>query len=182
MLSTTSEACRALNISKVRLNELARKGKAPRGPKPNQWDIDAIRAALGRNLDGRQVSPAQLIVAKPEPVQDIGKHTKDREPVGDSLEPAKGTLLYEQWRLTREKASREALDLKVAERKLLDVEDVRAAVSGMVIAFRAKALVIGDSLADKLAATSDPIACRELVDARVYEALESLVEYPASAA
>ena len=65
--------------------------------------------------------------------------------------------------------------------KLLDAEAVRAAVAGMVIAARTKFLVIGNELADKLAATSDPIACRELVE-RICEALEEFSEYPANAA
>jgi hypothetical protein len=59
MFSTTAETCRALHIGKVRLNELARKGKIRRGPKANQWDIDACKRALGRSVGQKKSLPAR---------------------------------------------------------------------------------------------------------------------------
>ena len=177
--ATTAEACAAFRISKGRLNELARKGKIPRGPRQDQWDLEAVRQALGRNLDIHQASPtrgaepARSIPAVP--VRPLST------PVGGDSLP-RGSIAHAQLLKTQAQAAIEGLKARVMDGKLLDAEEVRAAVAGMVIDFRSKALVIGDSLADKLAATSDPIACREMVDARVYEALESLVEYPANAA
>jgi hypothetical protein len=180
--STTAEACAALRISKVRLNELARKSKLPRGPRPNQWDIEACRRALGRNLDVHQVSPARGEV----PTGSIGRKgpapsaRQASAPLGGDTLP-RGSLAHAQLLKTQAQAAVEGMKARVMDGKLLDSEEVRAAVAGMVIAFRAKILVIGDELADKVAACSDAIACRELIDGRLYEALAELSEYPASA-
>jgi hypothetical protein len=75
-------------------------------------------------------------------------------------------------------------ELEEAEkrRNLLPADEVRDAVNGMVIGARAKLLVIGDELADKLASTSNAIKCREMVDERVAQALAELTEYPRQAA
>jgi hypothetical protein len=75
-------------------------------------------------------------------------------------------------------------ELEEAEkrRSLLSAEVVRDAVNGMVMGARSKLLVIGDELADKMAATSDPVKCRELMDERINQALSELAEYPADAA
>ena len=66
------------------------------------------------------------------------------------------------------------LECRKREGALLDAEEVRAAVAGMVIDFRAKILVIGDELGDRLAGMSDSIACRTLLDERLAQALEEL--------
>jgi len=66
------------------------------------------------------------------------------------------------------------LELEEKEKRLIDAEEVRESVAGMVIASRAKLLVIGDELCEKLASLSSAVACRELVDNRIAEALEAL--------
>ena len=95
--------------------------------------------------------------------------------------PRKGTLLYEQWRHTREKADREALDRKILEGLLLKREEVRTAVSGMISTVKTKLLMVGDELSDHLAASTDPVACRVMIDDRIHRALSELAGYPASA-
>jgi hypothetical protein len=176
--ATTAQAVTALHVSKVRLNELARKGKIPRGPKPNRWDIEACARALGRNLDVRQASPARGDVA-PKSIGRAGQTLSGRDG-GDDL--PRGSLAHAQLLHEQAKAAKAGLEARRLEGKLVAVDEVRDAVNGMVVAFRAKVLVIGDELADKLAATSDAIKCRELVDGRIYEALSVLSEYPAHAA
>ena len=88
---TTAEMIAVLGISKARLNEMARQGKIPRGPGPNQWDVDAAQAAVGRNLDLRQVSPARGEAAP----KTIGRRQADSALTGQNSpqgSPARGSL------------------------------------------------------------------------------------------
>jgi hypothetical protein len=48
---TTPGITAALGISGVRLNQLAREGRIPRGAKRGEWDLDAVRQAMARNID-----------------------------------------------------------------------------------------------------------------------------------
>ncbi|MEN6606915.1 MAG: hypothetical protein ABFD60_06700 [Bryobacteraceae bacterium] len=171
----TSELATMLGISRQRVNELGRQGKISREP-DGKWNPDKVRAALGKSLDGRQQSPARDRAEGPE--HNIGQH---REGSQDGAEPPKGTLLYEQWRLTREKADRERQDRLKDAGELLDRGEVKAAVSSMIGAAKNKLITIADELCDKLAATSDPVRCRELVDDRIHQALSELAEWPARA-
>lgn len=57
---------------------------------------------------------------------------------------------------------------------LLPREDVRAAVERTLTQFKAKLLPIGDRLSSELAIESDPIRCREIVDAPIRDALSDL--------
>jgi hypothetical protein len=185
----TSELAARLGISRQRVNELGRLGKITREP-DGKWDPAKVAAALGKNLDGRQQSPARervvemkardRAVAAPHKVG-AGGGRKAKDGSATEEHPPEGTLLYEQWRLTREKADREALDRQALEGALLKRDEVRAAVSSMISAAKSKFLTVGDELCDRLAATSDPIACREMVDARIHQALSELAEYPSCA-
>jgi phage terminase Nu1 subunit (DNA packaging protein) len=86
--------------------------------------------------------------------------------------------LYEQWRLTREKADREALDRKREEGSLVKRDEVSTSVSSMISATKTKLRMIPAELCDKLATTKDPIRCRELMERKINEALSELAEYP----
>jgi len=171
---STVELAAILGISRQRVNEFGRQGKITREP-DGKWDAAKVAAALGKSLDGRQASPARDRAEKPE--HSVGQHREQAA----GVEPPKGTLLYEQWRLTREKADREALDRKTLEGSLLKTEDVKATVSAMIGASKSKLITIADELCDKLAATSDPVRCRELVDGKIHQALSELAEWPARA-
>jgi phage terminase Nu1 subunit (DNA packaging protein) len=70
------------------------------------------------------------------------------------------------------------LDAQKAKGEVLDTEEVRNAVSGMIMACRAKLLALAGEICDKIAATSDPITVRELLDERIRQALAELAEYP----
>jgi phage terminase Nu1 subunit (DNA packaging protein) len=159
---STGELAKALGISRQRINQLGRQGKITREP-DGGWNQASVERELGRNLDHRQARPKAADYSEDVPSPDG---------------PPKGTLLYEQWRLTQEKADRAALDNAVLEGSLLKRDEVKDAVAGMIASSRAKLLVIGDELADKLASTADPIRCRNLVDDRIALALASLAEYP----
>jgi hypothetical protein len=58
--------------------------------------------------------------------------------------------------------------------ELLDADDVRAAVVGMITSAKSRLLTMADELCDRLAACSDPIGCRVLVDSEVRRALTAL--------
>jgi hypothetical protein len=178
--ATTAQACIALRVNKQRLNELARQGKLPRGPAPNRWDIAACKAAVARNLDIRQASPARGDVPRGSIGVKTAPRPMDARVGGDDL--PRGSQAHAQLLKLQAQAAIEGMKARQMDGRLLDSEEVRDAVNGMVVAFRSKVLVIGDELADKLASTSDAIKCREMVDARIYEALTALSEYPANAA
>lgn len=86
--------------------------------------------------------------------------------------------MYEQWRLTREKADREELDRKVLEGSLLKRSEVKTAVYGMLERFRSRMLLIADELCDRVAAETDTVRCREMIDRKLCDALSQLSEYP----
>ena len=163
----TQELAGILGISRQRINELGRKGKIERET-DGKWDVAKVREALGRNLDGSQPSK-------------VSEHPAAERELMETPEPKRGTLLYEQWRLTREKADRERLDREVLERNLLKSDEIRSAVCGMIAASKSRLITMPDELCDRLAAESDAIRCREMVAAKVHEALEQLSEWPVSA-
>ncbi len=176
----TADLAAILGISRQRVNELGRQGKIAREP-DGKWNPAKVAAALGKNLDGRQASPARDRAEKP--AHDVGQHKgqPDSQEQSDGPEPPKGTLLYEQWRLTREKADRERqVRLKDAG-ELLVRSEVRSAVAAMVNSACNRLATISDELCDKVAATSDPVRCRELIRAKINEARSELSEWPARA-
>ena len=72
------------------------------------------------------------------------------------------------------------LQLGAYEGKLLNRDEVRSAVSAMIGAAKNRLIVIADELCDELAATWDPVRCRELVNTRICQALNELSEWPAA--
>jgi hypothetical protein len=72
---------------------------------------------------------------------------------------------------------REAMALAKEKRKLLDGDEVRQAVGIMIAEVRQKLLQIGPELGMKLALETDAVACREMVDARIFQALAELAEF-----
>lgn len=140
-------------------------------------NFESADAAWLRNTNVRQSRPPQKTATKKR-VSGTGRKDQSGNQAEDRED---GSFLEAQRQREWERVKKEKLQRLTLEGKLLDTEKVREAVAGMIIDFRTKALVIGDELADKLAATADPIACRELVDSRIHQALESLAEYPANA-
>lgn len=110
------------------------------------------------------------------------KRTEDRPVEDPGPEQSDGSFFEAQRQREWERVKKDRLQRLALEGKLLDAERVRDAVSGMIITVRTKLLVIGDEMADKLASTSDPVRCRELVDGRISHALDELADYPANAA
>lgn len=79
------------------------------------------------------------------------------------------------------RVKREKLAIEKEERQLVRKDEVRSAVSGMIVAARSRLSTIADELCDRLAAESDPVRIAGLINSKVNEALSHLAEYPASA-
>jgi hypothetical protein len=186
----THQLAELLGISRQRVNELGRIGKLTREP-DGTWDPGKARLALGRNLDHRQPSPSAAAIKKAS--KDIGRHTSgrkgtngSRESAGDwgprgeepkGEEPRKGTLLYEQWRHTREKASREELERRVREGELLERSDVIAQVGNLIINAKTNLRGIGAKIAPDLAAETSDAKCQAMVDSEIDEALMAISKW-----
>ena len=72
------------------------------------------------------------------------------------------------------KIARAKVLLRKLEGGLLEAEQVRFAVLDMALRARESFLGVAGDLCDALAATADPIKCREMIDERVREALTIL--------
>ena len=83
-------------------------------------------------------------------------------------------------RRRREVAESRLKELEVGEREgqLLPADEVRDAVSGMIIAVRETLLRIPSELQDRLAGMSSAPACGELLEEEIRRALTNLSEYP----
>ena len=174
MYSTTAQACIALRFNKARLNELARKGKIPRGPRPNQWDIDACRVALGRNLDIHQASPARGDMPKGS-IGQKGQTVTSRSRETEGVQ--RGSLAHAQLLKTQAQAAEVGLKVRVMEGTLANVAEVNAYVAGCIIKARDTFLRIGPELRDRLAQETDPIRCDELVTSEIVRGLKEVSEY-----
>jgi phage terminase Nu1 subunit (DNA packaging protein) len=181
MIVSTPQLEQALGITRQRINELARKGKIPRGDR-GKWDLEAVRRALGNNLDTRQVSPAR----GEAPPQTVGKRHSDpgfampRVPRSDT--PVKGTIAHAELMHKQAMAAKAAMQAKELEGKLIEADDVRTSWSGMISRAKNVLLGIGSELCDKLAAEANAVRCREMIDERVRNALSELAEPMANAA
>lgn len=111
-----------LGISRQRVNELGRVGKIQREA-DGRWNADKVREALHQNLDHRQ----SIVTrggnksggdTKPPTVKKV------LEGVSGVQELQPGTIAYETYRLTKEKADRAALDRQEAEGTLVRAEEI----------------------------------------------------------
>jgi hypothetical protein len=183
VIVTTAQATEILGISKVRLNELARQGKIPRGQKQNQCDLEAVQAALGSNLDPRwprRPSPA----CGGAPTGSLGR--RSNEPPWPSAAaaprpPEKGTLAHAILMHQQARAARAALEAQRLEGKLVPVREVEAVWAAMMMAIRNRMLLVPDRIAARVAAESSILECRDIVDRAVREALTAASEYEPNA-
>ena len=90
---TTPEITAALGISKARLNELARQGRIPRGAKRGDWDLAAVRAALGRNIDALH-KERQAAAAAPTPIRPAARAFD--QPPPPAMDVPRGSLAAAQ--------------------------------------------------------------------------------------
>lgn len=100
------------------------------------------------------------------------------KPESDQSAPADESLKAAQTRKERALATIRELEAGEKSGSLLDRDEVKEAVSGMIMNCRSRLLMIPDQVGDRLASMSDPVACRELVSDEICRALAELAEYP----
>lgn len=156
MTLSTPALAAALGISRQRVNELGRKGKITREPN-GEWNPDKVRAALGRNLDIRQASPAR---GEAEP-KTIGRRPSDppisgrppiQTPRRDASSPEKGTLAHAQLMHEQAKAAKAAMEAQRLEGKLIDRKTVEAEWCDIAAHVQAAVMSLPGRIANRLPA------------------------------
>jgi hypothetical protein len=169
MMVTTPQMTKALGISKVRLCELARKGKIPKAGK-NQWDVEAVQKAVGRNLSGFQTSPAR----GETPPKSIGNHKPATERSGAQRPaalrsdpqqaavplpvfqtrreeaPARGTLAAAELTIAQSKAVKEQAAALKIQGKLVDSDIVDRALAEIATRTQNAVLAIPAKIVNRL--------------------------------
>jgi hypothetical protein len=69
------------------------------------------------------------------------------------------------------------LELQERERSLVAAKDVRAAWAALVLNAKSRLLAIADELSEALAAETDPVTCKEIVNTKLDEVLNELARY-----
>jgi hypothetical protein len=183
MIATTAQMTgpgSILGISRVRLAELARQGKIPRGPKRGEWDVEAVKQALGENLSRRQASKARgettARAAAPVPAAHqapAAAHRGRSEPEG----PARDTLAQAQLMHEQALAARAAMVAKQMEGSLIDADAVRQKLSELISNAKQRLLAIGNTLAPALAIETEEAKVKAAIDDEVYQALADLEQW-----
>jgi phage terminase Nu1 subunit (DNA packaging protein) len=151
-VTSVRELGRALGLAHTTLNRHLKQGKF-RPERDGSFDVDKVKAALAKNRDVEQ------------PTQAAG---------GD---PAYAE--YNLHRSIREKyrAKREEMDLRERMGELVErstVQTVWGEVTGNV---RNQLLLLPDRVAPRIAAITDVLECRFLLDREVRQALAELTEH-----
>ncbi len=185
-LVSIREYARQRSVSHVTVLKAVKAGKIP----TVDGKIDPAIADAAWNRNRSVVQPSKMADAAPEKkpaaTNPVGtQHQTEAPPRGqERRDPADvAHELYNTAKARKEatRARREELDLKKLEGAVVESSEVRERVSSMLATFKNRLLLIGDELGDKLAATSDPVRCRELVDGKIHQALSGLSEWPANA-
>jgi len=158
---------RALGISRERVYQLTRDGKIAREP-DGQFDLDAVRAALKRNLDIRQAAPSRG--DKPEALEGPAPPSSDKPPGGVSL--ATVQLQHEIAKTTKAQ-----LEVKRLKGINIDALEAKQAWGQHIITVKSRLLGFAPKLAPRLASENDVLACQEIIDHEIRAVLTELSEY-----
>ena len=176
----TAELARILGISRQRVNELSRKGKLTRGA-DGRWDPDKARAELGRTLEDQQERRSKVET----PRSKVERAFPPREPDPDGL-PMSGSThdIFNRARAAKEIAiaKERQLDLRRRQGELLEAAEVESVWTQALTAFKNRLLSLPDKLAPKMAACSNVLECRAMIDREVRKVLLALSETKADAA
>jgi hypothetical protein len=98
---------------------------------------------------------------------------------GQTYAPPEDRASFSEAQRAREwlRVKREKLAVEVIEGKLVDVAEVEAAWSAMILTARNRLLLLPDKVAPRIAAVSDVQECRAIVDYEIREALTALSEH-----
>lgn len=134
----------ALGISHTILNRHKRAGKFTEEP-DGGYDVDKVREQLHDNVDPVQSRSIHV-------VREAAPATQDELGFVPDPEPKKGTLNYEQWRLTKEKADAAELERERQEGKLMPVEEAEAVRVEMTVKFRDAVMGLRSQVLNRLPA------------------------------
>ena len=148
--------------------------------------VDRERAELewAANRDGRQpskMSSAPTAVAlegasgPQASVQTPAKAEQSNLP----LEPP--SLAQEQRKLVAVKVARAEMDLARARSEMIAVAEVEEVVGELISSAKSRLLRVAHKIGDEVARTADPIACRNVIEHAIREALEDLSRYQVAA-
>ena len=79
------------------------------------------------------------------------------------------------------RVKREKLAVELIEGKLVEIAEVEAAWSAMILTARNRLLLLPDKVAPRIAAVSDVLECRAIVEYEIREALTALSEHQPNA-
>jgi hypothetical protein len=175
----TAELARILGISRQRVNELSRKGKLTRGT-DGGWDPDKARAELGRTLEDQQERRSKVET----PRSKVERAFPPRDPETVDL-PMSGSThdIFNRARAAKEIAIAKERQLQLRRRQgeLLEAAEVELAWTRKLTSFKNRLLGLPDKMASRLAACSDVLECRALLDGELRSVLNALSENKADA-
>jgi hypothetical protein len=157
----------ALGISHVALLNAVRDGRVTEASyivdekNHRKFDVESARQELAANSNPSASARGRM---NPGP----GKGKGDKEPSARS-DAAKLSVLK-----LREEVISKRLENKRKKGSLIDKQSCAVAWSGFMSDAKSKLLAMGDTLCASIANCSDPIECKEMIDAKVREALASL--------
>lgn len=174
MIGSVQEWARRHSISRQAAYKRLRSHGIP--IKNGKVDFDAADAKWGQSVNPLQQARS---LGRARTVPPIGRPSQPTTFPANAGISQLSTLAAAQLRRELIRIELEALELGRQKGNLLSTGEVRLAWSAMIIAAKNKLVIIADELCDKLAATSDPILCRQLVDLKIQQALSDLAEWPA---
>jgi hypothetical protein len=128
------------------------------------------------------------LLAKKAGLSEASISTKRRQGKSDAQIVEEGRRVHTKRKTTESYAAAQArkevalanireIEVSVKRRELVPIGKINVFVAGMIIKAREELLRIGPELRDRLAQEADPIACEQLVAARIQAALNVLAEY-----
>ena len=179
----TGELAKRLGISRQRISDLAKEKKLTR-ESDGLWNVSRVRQELARNLDPQQQKRARVDV-QPTPLPAHAPMPPAVEASGDGLGLTGSTHeMFNRARAAKEIAiaKERQLDLRRRQGELLEASEVEQVWTEALTSFKNRLLSLPDKLAPRMAACSNVLECRAMIDQEVRKVLSALSESKADAA
>lgn len=92
-------------------------------------------------------------------------------------DPEQKTLADAQLELVEKKVEKADLELARMRGQVLPVEKIEHAVGELIVTAKNRLMLVADSVADQVAGTTDPIACRNIIEHEIRLALEEISQW-----
>lgn len=145
---STIELAAALGITRQRVNKLGRTDKITREP-DGRWNLDRVRAQLGKTLDNQQEARARIGTAR-------AGNTDPAEPSGNVHDVFNRARAFKETAIAKLKQ----LELQIRQGELLEKSDVENTWTRGFTAFKNRLLLFPDKVAPKVAVCPDVLECR----------------------